>query len=122
MEININSQKAFVRDVSLASDLVNCGNLVELKGESKIQLHPSDEGETIAVISNAVPIDTDVIKGLVCTEHNAASTIEYAMAIIEIDSDEKARSAVASSEYALCHSGWHQVEMGKMDGFSICIF
>ena len=114
MEIIIDSQKIPIRDATFSENQNGFDRLVEIKDESKIQLHPCEETETIAILPDAIPQQTNTIKALVCTENEHASAIEYAMAIIDIDSDVEARYAISHSEYAVSHSGWHRVEKNEI--------
>ncbi|WP_019505372.1 DUF6212 domain-containing protein [Pleurocapsa sp. PCC 7319] len=114
MEIIIDSQTIPIRDATFSENQNGLDRLVEIKDESKIQLHPCEETETIAILPYAVPQYTTVIKALVCTENEHASEIEYAMAVIEINSDVEARYAITHTEYALYHSGWHRVDKNEI--------
>ena len=110
MEITIDSRATSFRDASCFSDVSDELPLVEVKDEAKIQVHPREEGETIAILPYAVPHKTIAVKATVCTEHDHASTIEYAMAVIEVNSNIEARQSISETERSFAHSGWHRVE------------
>ncbi len=104
--------KAKLRDASLKIKLPqnDFARVQEVENSGKIQVHPSYDSETVGILPCVVPKETIKVKTIVCTENEEASAVEYAVAIIESDSDARARLAVTSSETALAFSGWHRVE------------
>ena len=98
-----------LRNASLDSNQAPFPRVQQLDDKGKIQVHPWNGIDTVAVLSNAVPQDTAQIKAIVCTPNEAADTIEYAMAVIQQDDDTQARLAVSNPQTAVASTGWHQV-------------
>ena len=98
-----------LRNASLDSAQESFPRVQQLNDKGKIQVHPKDGIDTVAVLVNAVPQDTEQIKAIVCTPNEQADTIEYAMAAIEEDDDTQARLAVTNPETAIAFTGWHRV-------------
>ena len=103
-----------LRDASLKLSENGFVRVQEVDNGGKIQVHPSYDCETVAIIAGAIPKETTKIKTIVCTENEEASVVEYAVAVIETDDDAGARLAVTSSESTLAFSGWHRVEPNNL--------
>ncbi|MDJ0569656.1 MAG: DUF6212 domain-containing protein, partial [Pleurocapsa sp. MO_192.B19] len=101
---------ARIRDASLKISDNGFAKVQEVENGGKIQVHPSYDCETVAVLTDELTVGTVKIKSIVCTENEEASAVEYAVAVIENNDDVAARLAVTSSESALAFSGWHRVE------------
>ena len=99
-----------VRDASEEVSDNRFAKVQKLKDGNKIQVHPSSEGETIALLTDYLKVGTVRIKSTVCTENAQASAVEYAVAVIDQDDNVTARLAVTSPESTLAFSGWHRVE------------
>ena len=105
----LDSAQTKLRDASLPSLQAKFAKVQLIAKENKIQVHPTQEGDTIAVVSNAIKPNITKVKSTVCTENEAASTIEYAIALIATDDDTLARLSIASPNSALGFSGWQKV-------------
>ncbi len=105
----LDSAQTKLRDASLPSLQAKFAKVQLIAQENKIQVHPTQEGDTIAVVSNAIKPNITKVKSTVCTENEAASTIEYAIALIATDDDTLARLSIASPTSALGFSGWQKV-------------
>ena len=99
-----------LRDASLASLQTKFDKVQLIEQENKIQVHPIKEGNTIAIVANAIAPNVTKIRSTVCTENQAADPVEYAIAVITDDDNTLARLAVASPTSALGFSGWQQVK------------
>ena len=108
-----------LRNASLQLSQSTFVRVQELENQSKIQVHPRYNEETVAILSNAVIPGTIAVKSTVCTENKQASVVEYAIAVIETDDDAGARLAVTSSESALGCSGWHRIEPNTISQLSL---
>ena len=113
------SQTVQLRDASLASLQTKFDKVQLIERENKIQVHPIKEGNTVAIIANAIAPNVTKIGTTVCTENQAADPVEYAIAVIADDDNTIARLAVASPTSALGFSGWQQVEANTLQNIDL---
>jgi len=104
-----NEQAESLRNVSVDATTEAFPRIQRLNDHGVIQVHPFIGMDTVAILANAVPRDTALVKAIVCTPNEQASDLEYAMAVIEHDDDTQARLAVTRVESALGFTGWHKV-------------
>ncbi len=109
-KIIITQGQTQLKDVSLNLSEDGFAKVQLIENEGKIQVHPSYDGDTVAVLANVIPRGTTKVISTVCTENEAASVIEYAIAIMATDDDDAARLVVSSPQSALGFSGWQRVE------------
>ncbi len=64
MEITVDSRSTSVRDVYFSLDPHGAEKLVEIKDDFKIQLHPCQARETIALLPDAIPQEAIAIQSL----------------------------------------------------------
>lgn len=118
---SIDLQQIKLRDVSSPLLPAKFKKVKLIEQENKIQIHPTKEGETIAIVSNAIKSGTTKVESTVCTENEAASTIEYAMAVIAQDDNTIARLAIASPTSALGFSGWQSVPANTLHNLEVAL-
>ena len=92
----VNSTQIQLRDASIPLSQSAFSKVQLLEKENKIQVHPTKDGDTIAVVANAIASKVTKVRSTVCTENQAASVIKYAIAIIADDDNTLARLAIAS--------------------------
>lgn len=108
-----------LRDASSDSAAIAFTKVQLIEEDTKIQVHPSQAGDTVAVISKAIAPGTVKIKSTICTENESASTVEYAIAAISTDDDSAARLAISSPNSALGFSGWQPLAANTLGELSL---
>lgn len=105
----IDLKQTQLRDATLNSAQSKFPKVQLIEKENKIQVHPSQDGDSVAVLPNVIQPGVTKVKSTVCTENETASVIEYAIAIITTDDDVAARLAINSPRSAVGFSGWQKV-------------
>jgi|GEM_PF-2584231 len=103
-------QNAQLKDATLELFESTIEKVQAIENGQKIQVSPRTEGDTVAILINAIDPGIIQVKSTVCTEHESASAIEYAIAVITTDDEAIARLALHSLEFASGCSGWQRVE------------
>ena len=99
---------ARVREVTPNLPTDKFAHIQVINDGAKILTHPrTDKTPTIAMLPFCFPPGADILTAKVATEHEEASMIEYAMAIITPETDPK---TCLNESSALAFSGWVTVE------------
>ena len=118
-ELTRDSAPVRLRDASVGSLQTEFNRVQLIERENKIQVHPVRDEDTIAIVANAIAPNVTKVRSTVCTENEAASAIEYAIAVIAEDDNTSARLAISSPTSALGFSGWQLVEANTLQNIDL---